>query len=447
MVNIEPGHLYSQFSYSFVPLSTQHVESCPDIGPICDVRAEPPQIHDQTIDLFELRANLELGLTPRWALVALIPFRTVRTDITYRDLDGNEITLDYENIHHRDETLYGIADPWILSRFGGNAGKWGYDLRAGLTLPIGHTEEDPFAAADEGREHEHIQFGTGTVNPVLGFGFRRPMESWMFDAWGISYLVLYESSKGYEAGNRYGLGSGVSYRGSGSRIWSLRGGFEAQQEQAEHWNGVIHRSDGNQGRRDVYLDANGAVRISKEWFLTGTLKVPLYTHVVGGELDFPAIFEVGFARSFELHEEHEHGADGAAPPGAPAATAAPEDRPAAGGSASAGIDLDVAVREGEDAELTPVSGKVTVFDFWAPWCLPCKDLDNRLMDLLRRFPDLAVRKVNVVDWDTPIARHYLTDVVSLPYVKVYGTDGREAFSRASDPASLAKAIEKLLSKE
>ena len=28
----------------------------------------------------------------------------------------------YEDIHHRDETLTGIADPWILSRFGGSAG-------------------------------------------------------------------------------------------------------------------------------------------------------------------------------------------------------------------------------------------------------------------------------------------------------------------------------------
>jgi thiol-disulfide isomerase/thioredoxin len=419
-----------------VPLSTQHEEACPDIGPICDVRAEPPQIHDQTIDLAELRANLEFGLSARWALVALLPFRTVRTGIVYRNLAGDPITLDYENIHHRNETLSGIADPWILSRFGGGAGSWGYDLRAGLTLPLGKTQEDPFRAAELGQEHEHIQFGTGTVNPVLGFGFRRPLDRWMFDAWGIGFFGLYESHKGYEAGNRYGTGAGMSYRGEAPRAWSVRAGLEAQQENAEHWHGTVHRSDGNQGRKDLYLDTNGAVKISTDWFLTGTVKVPLATRVVGGELDFPAIFEIGFSRSFELHEESTHET---AAPGVP-----PSPREEEPEGAAPAVDLAVVVREGEEAELVPVPGKVTVFDFWATWCVPCKELDRRLMDLLRRFPGLAVRKVNVVDWNSPIARRFLSGVEALPYVQVFGADGKPAFRRSGDPKRIAREVEKLL---
>mgnify|MGYP003345493865 CR=1 FL=1 len=30
----------------------------------------------------------------------------------------------------------------------------------------------------------------------------------------------------------------------------------------------------------------------------------------------------------------------------------------------------------------------------------------------------------IVDWDTPVARHYLADVAGLPYVVVYGKDGK-----------------------
>jgi hypothetical protein len=38
--------------------------------------------------------------------------------------------------------------------------------------------------------------------------------------------------------------------------------------------------------------------------------------------------------------------------------------------------------------------------------------------------DLAVRKINVVSWDTPIAARWRRDVSDLPYLVVYGVDGR-----------------------
>ena len=38
--------------------------------------------------------------------------------------------------------------------------------------------------------------------------------------------------------------------------------------------------------------------------------------------------------------------------------------------------------------------------------------------------DLALRKWNVVSWETPLARRHLTNVPSLPYLIVYGKDGK-----------------------
>jgi thiol-disulfide isomerase/thioredoxin len=101
-------------------------------------------------------------------------------------------------------------------------------------------------------------------------------------------------------------------------------------------------------------------------------------------------------------------------------------------------------REGEDvpsleAHLAP--GKVTLFDFYAVWCAPCRKIDVHVFGLLATRNDLAVRKLNVVSWETPLARRYLKNVPNLPYLLVFGKDGRrvEAVSGLDLPA-LDRAI-------
>ena len=65
-----------------------------------------------------------------------------------------------------------------------------------------------------------------------------------------------------------------------------------------------------------------------------------------------------------------------------------------------------------------------MFDFYAVWCAPCRKIDAHVFALLGKRGDLAVRKLNVVSWDTPLAARYLKDVAALPYLVVYGKDGR-----------------------
>jgi len=75
-----------------------------------------------------------------------------------------------------------------------------------------------------------------------------------------------------------------------------------------------------------------------------------------------------------------------------------------------------------DANL--VAGKVMVFDFYAVWCKPCRQVDHHMKQVLAASDDVALRKLNIVDWDSELAAKYMKEAPDLPYVVVYGADGK-----------------------
>jgi copper chaperone CopZ len=93
----------------------------------------------------------------------------------------------------------------------------------------------------------------------------------------------------------------------------------------------------------------------------------------------------------------------------------------------AGADFAVLTRDG--AAVGPldklrVPGKYTVFDVYADWCGPCRTVDERLRELVQARADLAVRKLNVVDFDTPLARELGARFEALPYLVVFSPAGK-----------------------
>ena len=95
--------------------------------------------------------------------------------------------------------------------------------------------------------------------------------------------------------------------------------------------------------------------------------------------------------------------------------------------APASADIVQLVSDGSDLPaLEPhlVANKVTVFDFHATWCPPCRKVDEHLYPILERRSDLAVRKIDIGSWDTPVAERWLQEVPELPYLLVYDKQGK-----------------------
>lgn len=161
------GPWHASVALTGVRLRVVHESRCPDIGPVCRERDEPPDMHDKLIRISELRPVVEYGLTDRVGLRLQAPFKRIHTAITYRRLDGTAFVPDWEGIHHRAETLAGLTDPWLTARLSGSLGGWDLAGRFGLSIPLRRTEPNPFNAGLEGRAQQQLHFGTGTVNPVL----------------------------------------------------------------------------------------------------------------------------------------------------------------------------------------------------------------------------------------------------------------------------------------
>jgi thiol-disulfide isomerase/thioredoxin len=108
-----------------------------------------------------------------------------------------------------------------------------------------------------------------------------------------------------------------------------------------------------------------------------------------------------------------------------------------------GADVATLTKDGSKVgplEKLRTPGKYTVFDVFADWCGPCREVDNRLREIVASRSDVAVRRLNVVDFDSPLARELGTRLDTLPYVVVFTPSGRRSDLAGLDMKKLEAAL-------
>jgi hypothetical protein len=265
---------------SATTLHVVHEAGCADLNNCDEVPVQSLYLHDQHMLPVELRLSAEYAFSELFGVEVQLPLRMVTARIDYTTPDGAPYEPLDPDVHHRDETLFGLADPWLLARFGAKLNGVWLAARPGVSLPLGRTEEDPYALGDRGIEHQHIQFGTGTFDPLLVLEanqFIRPIE---LSAFAQAQASLYENQHGYRGPWRAYL---ALYAGTDliREKLSLSLGPEVLHESAETWNGQV-RQDGNLGRTEV----SAAVTLSfinRRTTYALSAHVPLYRHIVEGD--------------------------------------------------------------------------------------------------------------------------------------------------------------------
>jgi len=66
-------------------------------------------------------------------------------------------------------------------------------------------------------------------------------------------------------------------------------------------------------------------------------------------------------------------------------------------------------------------GNVTIVDFYADWCGPCRQISPSLEQMARTDPEIALRKIDIVNWNTAVVKQF--GIHSIPQVNVYNRGG------------------------
>ncbi len=60
--------------------------------------------------------------------------------------------------------------------------------------------------------------------------------------------------------------------------------------------------------------------------------------------------------------------------------------------------------------------RIAIIDLWAPWCIPCKQLEEELKELASRYPEITIGRIDV-SVEPDIAVRY--GIMSVPAVLIF----------------------------
>ncbi len=165
-----------------------------------------PNTHFVTMDWTRFEAVVKVPLSERTEMELQIPYDIKDMTAEYELPDGTPYDNPVGNLHHRTEKLEGFSDFKLYWNF--FLEDWRFS--AGVNLPVGRIEDDPFALGALGLEHEHIQFGTGTVDPLARVTHLVHVAEGLDLSFSTSAQVpLVENRKGYRGAPLVDFSGGV----------------------------------------------------------------------------------------------------------------------------------------------------------------------------------------------------------------------------------------------
>ena len=213
----------------------------------------PRHRHEVEVNTFRTVLDLEYAAAGNLAFRLKLPYeerdRSARIGLvdpaTAAERAAMQRGLDF---HHPDATLSGVRDLELTAARawrGALAADDCLELAAGLSLPTGQTESNPYARDANGNllPHEHMQFGSGTVDPLLQLTWARALnEDWSASVFAAARAPLYENSHDFRAPREVTLSGGLG-RAQGAR-WHLRGTLTALYSSQAEWAGVADVNTG-----------------------------------------------------------------------------------------------------------------------------------------------------------------------------------------------------------
>ena len=104
---------------------------------------------------------------------------------------------------------------------------------------------------------------------------------------------------------------------------------------------------------------------------------------------------------------------------AEAERAAADDAARVKASALQAADVRLISNGGQEVDLPSLlaEDKITIVDFYADWCGPCRQISPELERLAKEDPDVVLLKIDIVNWNTPVTRQF--GISSVPNMRVF----------------------------
>jgi hypothetical protein len=255
-----------------------------------------PYVERLGLAVFDAPIDLAYGLAPWVAVEARIDVRVIDATSSYAATSGAPIAAP-PGVRQADEVQAGPADMWAMLRFAGARGGLVASARLGASIPIGKVEPSAGELAGEGKSTQHVQFGSGTVRPIVGGALAWSAGAATLAATALVVGSLVDDSRGYraptevyaEARGGYALARGalrpyaaVDVEGANAALWYGAPSFEAP------------------GHAELLVGGGVAWRFSESWTLDAGARANVASLTPSAGFSYAGTFALGVRATVDV---------------------------------------------------------------------------------------------------------------------------------------------------